>query len=863
MCNLPLKYRQVCRLCLTLVNECEITKLQIYSSSPVYSNVDSLTLTPFNEKIKQCKCNLTESSTKCLNSNECSCDNPLSVVVTKHEDEVDPSEPSEIHTNFYTPNVPSNVAHSFSFSNKNLLERQMTVSSVLKLRSSPTQVVQQQETKESCEVRSTKFQLENDFPKREQAIGENNGKSTNTRRSNENSGNVFMEEEEHSDDSSPHITIQILNCLSIKPLPNDGFPTVICRDCRAKLKSFWKFRSMALNSHEALKEFLTATECSNVDAGTLEMKLDTILKSSSEAIAAKALTELSKSSKNMFTNSQFDGSFNKTHNDRLQNEITKMNEIRNIQTPPLFLNSFKSPTALLKPPLSNIKNKEFTVQDIFSSVSNDRKPEKMFELDRAADKKDSENEQYKNMQQQLETAAVLMDISKKIVISPPCSNPQSPSLSAQAETSIKSSVIKSKRPSNKNEFQDGVEIDLSIKKQKSDFLDPRNLVPIHHTSQPPILKIKAKSSRPDDRNNDSINMNEVGLPSFKVKTSIIEMGKGRETCLSDSEDSSDSNKLEMDIASSVNERKTPDSINSDHATDAATTQLWQALARSAAKSKEETQASELLRNMMSHPFVFSVPPTISMSVSNVPDEPMGLLKDFSEAQLNKVKTCRRKQSFPTKTDSGETAGAKGADVFPSLKSTCSATLEAQKEKEKKYFKSKNTNVLPGTQKDMCCSNCGTLTTTIWRRSVRGEMVCNACGLYFKLHGVNRPHSMRRDTIHTRRRRPKECERSKKRTKMPCSLGGEHKIEGINISMESKQMECLPTSEPLSVSGLVLDRYKIQMCEEEEEASASSALKNVFTRRKKTQCSPAYSDVCEAEELSVPLNLVSSENSKLT
>lgn len=34
------------------------------------------------------------------------------------------------------------------------------------------------------------------------------------------------------------------------------------------------------------------------------------------------------------------------------------------------------------------------------------------------------------------------------------------------------------------------------------------------------------------------------------------------------------------------------------------------------------------------------------------------------------------------------------------------------------------------------------------------MVCNACGLYYKLHGIDRPHSMRRDTIHTRRRRPK-------------------------------------------------------------------------------------------------------------
>lgn len=66
----------------------------------------------------------------------------------------------------------------------------------------------------------------------------------------------------------------------------------------------------------------------------------------------------------------------------------------------------------------------------------------------------------------------------------------------------------------------------------------------------------------------------------------------------------------------------------------------------------------------------------------------------------------------------------------------------------------NKNSNNQNSKDMSCTNCGTLTTTIWRRNLRGEMVCNACGLYFKLHGVNRPHSMRRDTIHTRRRRPK-------------------------------------------------------------------------------------------------------------
>lgn len=65
--------------------------------------------------------------------------------------------------------------------------------------------------------------------------------------------------------------------------------------------------------------------------------------------------------------------------------------------------------------------------------------------------------------------------------------------------------------------------------------------------------------------------------------------------------------------------------------------------------------------------------------------------------------------------------------------------------------------------DLSCSNCGTGTTTIWRRNALGEMVCNACGLYFKLHGVNRPMNMRRDTIHTRRRRAKGEKPSRRRS----------------------------------------------------------------------------------------------------
>jgi len=53
-----------------------------------------------------------------------------------------------------------------------------------------------------------------------------------------------------------------------------------------------------------------------------------------------------------------------------------------------------------------------------------------------------------------------------------------------------------------------------------------------------------------------------------------------------------------------------------------------------------------------------------------------------------------------------------------------------------------------------CANCHTTHTTLWRRNNQGEPVCNACGLYYKLHNVTRPLTMKKDGIQTRKRKPK-------------------------------------------------------------------------------------------------------------
>lgn len=59
-----------------------------------------------------------------------------------------------------------------------------------------------------------------------------------------------------------------------------------------------------------------------------------------------------------------------------------------------------------------------------------------------------------------------------------------------------------------------------------------------------------------------------------------------------------------------------------------------------------------------------------------------------------------------------------------------------------------------------CANCQTSTTTLWRRNGNGEPVCNACGLYFKLHNVARPIAMKKEGIQTRNRKPSSKPRSR-------------------------------------------------------------------------------------------------------
>lgn len=91
-------------------------------------------------------------------------------------------------------------------------------------------------------------------------------------------------------------------------------------------------------------------------------------------------------------------------------------------------------------------------------------------------------------------------------------------------------------------------------------------------------------------------------------------------------------------------------------------------------------------------------------------------------------------------------------------------------------RSQNKQQPPSARPDRFCTNCGDFKTILWRKNPDGLLVCkwvkwdqffrfelneifSACGLYFKLHGINRPLSMKKDIIRTRdRKTPKKIKR---------------------------------------------------------------------------------------------------------
>lgn len=128
----------------------------------------------------------------------------------------------------------------------------------------------------------------------------------------------------------------------------------------------------------------------------------------------------------------------------------------------------------------------------------------------------------------------------------------------------------------------------------------------------------------------------------------------------------------------------------------------------------------------------------------------GIKKEPSEGVTAiQVQSCNstngvnpRKSNLTTSLQSQQRELAQNTAVKPEPRSTQSGTVDASGKSA-------------SGQKPTECSNCHTMKTPLWRKDPAGNTLCNACGLFYKLHGTTRPLSLKTDVIKKRssRRQP--------------------------------------------------------------------------------------------------------------
>ncbi|GEQ71945.1 hypothetical protein JCM33374_g5631 [Metschnikowia sp. JCM 33374] len=137
-------------------------------------------------------------------------------------------------------------------------------------------------------------------------------------------------------------------------------------------------------------------------------------------------------------------------------------------------------------------------------------------------------------------------------------------------------------------------------------------------------------------------------------------------------------------------------------------------------------------------------PLGSVSTSNSGNTPNTRLAPSPKKKTKKAKP--KKKSEPIIHIKNEVApgGSKNGSQAPETKPAKSNAAPKANAKGNAAQSSTTTSNIE-------CANCFTKTTPLWRRNPQGEPLCNACGLFLKLHGTVRPLSLKTDVIKKRQR----------------------------------------------------------------------------------------------------------------
>lgn len=102
-----------------------------------------------------------------------------------------------------------------------------------------------------------------------------------------------------------------------------------------------------------------------------------------------------------------------------------------------------------------------------------------------------------------------------------------------------------------------------------------------------------------------------------------------------------------------------------------------------------------------------------------------------------------------------------------------------------------------------CTNCRTTNTPLWRRNPQGNPLCNACGLFLKLHGTVRPLSLKTDIIKKRNRSGSQKDTSlERRNSKGQRRSKKQQQDNESISSSSSSTHFLPEEDEEEEEALV-------------------------------------------------------------
>ncbi|KAG6032929.1 hypothetical protein E4U41_007087 [Claviceps citrina] len=109
----------------------------------------------------------------------------------------------------------------------------------------------------------------------------------------------------------------------------------------------------------------------------------------------------------------------------------------------------------------------------------------------------------------------------------------------------------------------------------------------------------------------------------------------------------------------------------------------------------------------------------------------------------------------------------------------------------------------GTGNLPTCQNCATSTTPLWRRDEFGAVLCNACGLFLKLHGRARPISLKTDVIKSRNRlktiRPGLAAKKKQQQQQQGQNFGLADVNGADFAAQNAAAQAIRRTSQKSVN----------------------------------------------------------------